>query len=79
MVDVVVVDYTTLFEQAMEVVATLKNVQSMQQKIKQDKVGPTIEQLVEQIKQGATQSGADVAVAQVELEDICSDISTLSK
>lgn len=41
------------------------NLQSMQQKIKQDSAGPAIEQLVEQIKQAATQSMAEVAVAQV--------------
>lgn len=54
----------------------LVNFQSTQQKIKQDSLGPAREQLVEQIKQTAMQSVAKLVVAQVELGDLRSKIST---
>lgn len=52
----------------------MDNLQSTQYKIKQNSARPTIEQLVEQIKQAATQSAVEVAVAQVELGDLHSKI-----
>ena len=55
------------------------NLQSTQQKIQQDSVGPAIEQLVEQIKQATTESVAKVAIAQVELGDLRSKISMPAK
>lgn len=45
----------------------MASLQRTQYKIKEDSTGPTTEQLVEQIKQTATQSATKVAVAQVEL------------
>jgi len=53
--------------------------QSTQQKIKEDIVVLAIEQLVEQIKQEATQSAVEVAMAQVELAGLCSKIFVLAK
>ncbi len=53
----------------------LESLLRMKQKIQEDSVGPTTEQLVEQIKQAATQSTTKVAMAQVELGGLHCNIS----
>jgi len=53
----------------------LESLQSTQQKIKADSAGLATEQLLEYIKQAATQSATEVAVAQMDLEGLCSKIS----
>lgn len=55
----------------------MAKLQSTQQTIKQDNARPTVEQLVEQIKQVAKQSVAEVEVAQVDLGDLHNKISML--
>lgn len=54
----------------------LASLQRMQQKIKEDNVGPATEKLVERIKHVATRSATEVAVAQVELGGLRNKIST---
>jgi chromosome segregation ATPase len=57
----------------------LASLQTTQQKIQEDSAGPTTEQLVEQVKQAATQCTTEVAVAQVELGGLRSKISMPSR
>lgn len=53
----------------------LVNLQLTQQKIKQDREGPTTENLVERVKQAIMHSVVEIAAVKVELGDLHSKIS----
>ena len=53
----------------------LTGLQQMQQTMRLAAEGPTIEKLVKEVKQVATQSATKVAVVQVELRDLRSKIA----
>lgn len=57
----------------------LASLQETQQKLQADSVEPATEQLVEELKQPATQCTAEVAVVQLQLEGLHAKISAPTK